>query len=149
MKSFLMLIGLAVFVLGPNLLWLNRSTVRVENRSGKLIHDVVLFACSTPKSLGPLAAGASRFEILPKCGDDTLEIRAGLAPTDCHTYVEGDMYHVRAWFPSPTTANCTYGGSPPFTPLLLTEWLSCLPASVVQSMNPFCRGSLLPGTGDD
>ncbi len=125
MKLVLGLVGVMVLILGPNLLWLNRSTVRIENRSGQPIHDVVLFACSEPKSLGTLTVGVLRFEFLPNCGDDTLEIRAGTQPSECRLYVEGDLYHVRAWFSSATTADCTYGGAPPFTPLLLIEWLSC------------------------
>lgn len=121
MKIVLSVVAMIVLLVSPNLLWLNRSTVRIENRSSELIEDAVLFACEKPISLGRLAPGASRFEFLPKCGDDSLEIRAGLMATNCRLYVEGDLYHVRAWFSSPTTGDCTYGGMPPITPLLLTE----------------------------
>ncbi|MBH0208511.1 MAG: hypothetical protein HP495_08350 [Nitrospira sp.] len=113
--------GFCMLLLGPNLLWLNWSTVRIENRGSQSIEEAILFVCEQPVSLGSLAPGASRFRFLPKCGDDSLEIRTGRQSTNCKIYVEGEMYHVRAWFTSPTTGDCTYGGSPPLTPLLLTE----------------------------
>jgi hypothetical protein len=122
-KRVVILFGLIILLIGPNLLWLNRSTIRIENRSAQRIEDVVLYACSQPRSLGPLAPGSSRFHVLPKCGDDSLEVRSGLTSTSCRIYVEGEMYHIRAWFSSPTTGDCTYGGMPPFSPLLLTELL--------------------------
>ena len=71
--------GFCMFLLGPNLLWLNWSTVRIEKR--------------------------------------------GQQSTNCTIYVEGELYHVRTWFTSSTTGDCTYGGSPPLTPLLLAELL--------------------------
>lgn len=112
-----------VLLLGPNLLWLNWSTVRIENRGSQSIEDAVLFVCEQPVHLGRLTPGASRFRFLPKCGDESLEIRAGQHSTNGRIYVEGDLYHVRAWFTSPTTGDCTYGGSFPLTPLFLAELL--------------------------
>lgn len=115
--------GFCMLLLGPNLLWLNWSTVRIENRGSQSIEEAILFVCEQRVSLGSLAPGASRFRFLPKCGDDSLEIRAGQQSTNCTIYVEGEMYHVRAWFTSSTMGDCTYGGSPPLTPLLLAELL--------------------------
>ncbi len=115
--------GSFVLFLAPNLLWLNWSTLRIENRGPQPVEEAVLFVCEQPVSLGRLLPGASHFRFLPKCGDDSLEIRTGRQSTNCKIYVEGEMYHVRAWFTSPTTGDCTYGGSPPLTPLLLTELL--------------------------
>lgn len=123
MKFVVMLFALLILLIGPNLLWLNWSTVRIENRGPQLIEDAVLFVCEKPTSLGPLPPGASRFRFLQKCGDDSLEIRAGQSVTNCRIYVESSMYHVRAWFGSPLTGDCAHGGMPPITPLLLAEWL--------------------------
>lgn len=69
--------GFCMLLLGPNLLWLNWSTLRIENRGSQSIEEAILFVCEQPVSLGSLAPGASRFRFLPKCGDDSLEIRAG------------------------------------------------------------------------
>ena len=113
-----------LILVGPNLLWLNWSTLRIENRAAQPIEDAVLVVCEQPVSLGRLAPGASRFLFLPKCGDDTVQTRAGRHDTNCKLYVEGDMYHVLAWFTSPTTGDCAYGGRPPVTPLMLAELLS-------------------------
>lgn len=124
MKVVTILCGVALLLLGPNLLWLNWSTVRIENRGAQPLDDAVLVACEQAMSLGRLAPGASRFLFLPKCGDDSVQTRVGRHDTNCRLYVEGDMYHVRAWFNSPTTGDCIYGGMPPVTPLLLAELLS-------------------------
>lgn len=112
-----------MLLLGPNLLWLNWSTVRIENRGSQPIEEAILFVCEQPMNLGRLTPGASRFRFLPQCGDESLEIRTGQHATSCHLYVKGDLYHVRAWFTSPTTGECRYGGSPPFSPLSLAELL--------------------------
>ena len=121
--KFAVVFGVLALLLGPNLLWLNWSTVRIENRGSQSIEEAVLFVCEQPVSLGRLVPGTSRFRFLPKCGDDSLEIRADRRSTNCKIYVEGEMYHVRAWFASPTTGDCIYGGSPPLTPLFLAELL--------------------------
>lgn len=121
MKVLALFFGCVVVLLGPNLLWLNWSTVRIENRGSQPIEEAILFVCEQPVNLGRLIPGASHFQFLPKCGDDTLEIRAGQHSTNCTIYVEGDMYHVLAWFTSPTTGDCIYEGKPPFIPLLLAE----------------------------
>ena len=113
MKVVLSVVAMIVLLLSPNLLWLNWSTVRIENRGSQLIGDAVLFVCEKPTSLGPLPPGASRFQFLPKCGDDSLEIRSGQSVTNCRIYVESSMYHVRAWLGSPLTGDCAYGGMPP------------------------------------
>ena len=113
--------GLACLLVGPNLFWLSRSTARVENRAAQAAAPVVMLACGKETSLGSIAPGASRFVVLPKCGDDTLEIRVGAQPARCRTYIEGEMYHVRARLTSSTTADCAYSGMPPFSPVLLLE----------------------------
>jgi len=117
-----LLLGSIAVLLGPNLAWTNWSTVRIENRGAQPIDDVVVHACGESTSLGPLPAGSSRFRFLPKCGDDSLEIGSNLVSI-CTLYVEGEMYHVRAWFSSPTDGDCAYGGMPPFSPLFLAELL--------------------------
>lgn len=106
---------------GPNLIWLNRSTVRIENQASSPVENIVVVSCDRPKSLGRLSAGESRFEVFQKCGDDTLEIRTGEHPTNCRFYVEGDMFHVQVRVISPTTADCSYSGVLPFWPLLIFE----------------------------
>jgi hypothetical protein len=121
MKTAFILLGLLVTLVGPNLLWLSRSTIRIENRSTQPVENVVLFACDKPINLGLLSAGASRFQVLPSCGDDSLEVRAGEMPSNCRMYVEGDLYHVQAWFTSSTSAECSYGRMIPFWPFLIVE----------------------------
>ncbi len=84
---------------------------------------IVLWACERAFPLGTLPPGASRFRVLPQCGDDSVELHAGGAPTNCRIYVEGELYHVRAWFASATTGECLYGGAPPLSPVLVVEAL--------------------------
>jgi hypothetical protein len=120
-KTASIAIGLAALVIAPNALWLSRSTVRIENRSALAVESVALEACSQRVELGDLAAGASVFRLLPRCGDDTLIVSAR-ASAICMLYVEGDLYHVRAWFSTAESGDCEYG-SPPFSPLLLAELL--------------------------
>ena len=57
--------GFCMLLLGPNYLWLNWSTVRIENRGSQSIEEAILFVCEQPVSLGSLAAGASRFGSYP------------------------------------------------------------------------------------
>ncbi|MHC4991928.1 MAG: hypothetical protein ACYTGC_13205 [Planctomycetota bacterium] len=116
-------IGIAVLalLLGPNAFWLARSTVRIENRSSAPVPSVVLAACSLELDLGTLSAGSSVLRVLPQCGDDTLVVSSGDAEV-CRLYVEGSLYHVRAWFSSPDEGDCGYG-SPPFSPLLVLQLL--------------------------
>lgn len=118
-------LGLALaflgLVLGPNALWLIRSTIRIENRSALPVEDALVWACGRPLPLGALPPGAARFRLLPRCGEDSVELHSGIERTNCMIYVESDMYHVRAWYTSPMTGDCTYGGMPPFSPLLLAE----------------------------
>lgn len=110
----------AVLAVAPNLLWLVRSTVRVENTGSDVVSGVVLEACSRARPLGPLEPGASVLRVLPRCGDDTLVLSTA-AGESCGLYVEPGMYHVRASIATSGEPGCEYGGSPPFTPLLLIE----------------------------
>lgn len=43
--------GFCMLLLGPNLLWLNWSTVRIENRGSQSIEEAILFVCEQPVSL--------------------------------------------------------------------------------------------------
>ena len=113
--------AVAAALIAPNAFWLARSTLRIENRGLAPVSSVVLQACSQSFRLGRLAPGSAVFRVLPKCGDDTLIISSGSAQV-CTLYVEGSLYHIRAWFSSPGDGDCEYG-SPPFSPLLLSEWL--------------------------
>ena len=81
--------------------------------------DLVLEACAEKQALGSLAAGSAVFRVLPQCGDDSLAISSGSQEV-CRIYVEGDLYHIHAWFSSPTKGDCAYG-SPPFSPLLVSQ----------------------------
>jgi hypothetical protein len=121
MRTVLILVGRIIAILGPNLIGLNRSTVRIENHSQQHIQGVVLLACEKSTSLGTLAPGTSQLHFLPSCGVDTLEIHAGSAPTNCPLYVEGETFHVRARVISPTCVECSYGGLVPFWPFLIYE----------------------------
>lgn len=118
-KVALVLIGLVALVVAPNALWFARSTIRVENRGPDAVESLTLSACSTSREIGPLAAGASSFHVLPACGDDTAVISIGNAQL-CVLYVEGSLYHVKAWVSSTIRGHCEYG-SPPFAPLLITQ----------------------------
>jgi hypothetical protein len=114
------ILGMAA-LFAPNAFWLFRSTVRIENRGAETAPAVVYTACATPVALGPLPAGASRFRVLPQCGDDSLVV-VSAAGEVCRIYVEGELYHVRVWFASPGSGGCEYT-TPPFSPLLVRELL--------------------------
>jgi len=114
-----------VLALGPNLLWLGRSTVRVENRGSAPVEAVRLEVCETTLALGRLAPGEARFELLPRCGETTLAVAAGsdlMRARVCETSVESQLNHVDAWFNTPTKGDCAYS-PPPFSDLLILELL--------------------------
>lgn len=111
-------LGVAL-VLGPNLFWLARSSVRIENRDVVDLTRLSYQACSQSFPIERLEAGESVFRVLSACGDDSLVILSEGIEV-CVLYVEGDMTHVRAHLTSPREGECSYG-SPPFAPLLIFE----------------------------
>lgn len=115
-----LVVATAAIAVSPNLLWLVRSTVRIENRGPSAVSELVLEACSESLRLGELGPGDSVLRILPRCGDDTFVMSTG-THEGCTLYVEESMYHVRAWISPSGEPGCDYGGSTPFTPLLLLE----------------------------
>lgn len=119
-KRVILGLGVILLLCAPNLIWLQHSTVQIENRAQEEIQDVVLYACSQPISLGPLSPGGSRFRLIPRCGEDSLEVRSGDLAV-CNIYVEGQSSHVLAWFTSPMSGDCIYKGAPPFSPWLVGE----------------------------
>lgn len=116
LKTALVTVGLIPALLSPNLKWLTRLTARVENQGPHPVENVVLFTCGKPVSLGLLASSTPQFQIRLICGEDRPEVQAGSLATNCQTYVEGDLYHIQAWFTSPTTAECINSRMPPFRP---------------------------------
>ena len=117
----LLFLGVLVLILwSPNLLWLARSTLFVENRSTRPLTDVRLALCDASFSLGELKLGESRFRTLPSCGDASLSVNAGEREL-CRTYVEGDMYHVDVVAAEREIA-CDVR-FPPFSPLFLIKRL--------------------------
>jgi hypothetical protein len=119
------LLVLAALLLLPNLVWLERSTLRIENRSPDPIAAVRLRACGEIYEVGSLEAGEAYAGFLPACGDDSLTVMAPAASAEnavCTIYVEGDMYHVDVWFTSPTTGDCAYD-FPPFSALFVRKML--------------------------
>jgi hypothetical protein len=58
----------------PNLLWVSRSTAVVRNNSQQMATDVRVNVGSAVIEIGTLAAGASRFLLLPAGGDATLNV---------------------------------------------------------------------------
>jgi hypothetical protein len=117
------LAAIALVVWAPNLVWLQRSTVYVENRSDSTIESVRLFACDEAIELGDLEWGESRLRLIPACGDTALSLTTRLHGVEhqiCTAPVDASMTHVEAWFDSPTKGGCEYG-EPLLSPLLLTR----------------------------
>lgn len=115
------LAAVALVVWAPNLVWLRRSTVYVENRSNSTIEAVRLFACDEAIEFGDLEWGESRLRLIPECGDTALSVSSrshGVEHQICNAAVDASMTHVEAWFDSPTKGDCDYG-EPLLSPLLL------------------------------
>ncbi len=110
--------AIAALLCSPNLVWLNWSTVRIENRGVEPVR-ASLIVCGAEEPLDVIEPGDYRFRVLSKCGDDTLKVSVREADV-CVLYVESSMHHVEAWFTEPTVGDCEYG-NPPFSPLLVTR----------------------------
>ena len=110
--------ALLALLLAPNLVWLARSTVRIENTSAHAIDAVAYVACDTTHAVGTLGAGQSVFRLLPACGDDTLEIVIGDSKIS-QLYVEGELYHVDVSISGADEAVCHYAD--PFSSLFVAK----------------------------
>jgi hypothetical protein len=122
------LFSLLAAAVAPNVLWLERSTVAIENRSNERIGDVELRVCASVLRVARLDPGGSQLLVLPKCGESTLVVVSGASgggAESCKHYVESKMYHVDVWFDAARQAHCAYG-YPPFAPLLLTKAVRAL-----------------------
>ncbi len=113
--------GLILLLAAPNLLWLSRSTLFVENRSDEPLADVRFTVCEESFSLGALDSGGSRFRLFPSCGDASLSVSVG-ATELCRAYVEGDMYHMDVVFEPLTGGTCDVRLAP-FSPVFLVKRL--------------------------
>lgn len=116
-------VAVALVIWGPNLVWLRRSTVYVENRSDSTVEAVRIFACDEAIELGDLEWGESRLRLIPECGGNTLSVTMrfhGVEYQACSAPVDASMTHVEAWLDSPTRGGCDYG-EPLLSPLLLTR----------------------------
>ncbi len=124
MSRFLaFVIAVLLVVVGPNLVWLARSTVYVENRGNSLVEQVSVFACDEEIEIGDMEAGESRVRLLPECGDSQLSVSSNLRGVEhqtCSVPVEASMTHVDAWFDSPLHGSCSFG-EPLLSPLLVTR----------------------------
>lgn len=124
MGRFLAFVAVVLLVVvGPNLVWLGRSTVYVENRGDSLVEQVSVFACEDAIELGDMEAGESRVQLLPECGDTTLSVSSNLRGVErqtCSVPVDSSMTHVDAWFDSPRKGGCSLG-EPLLSPLLVTR----------------------------
>lgn len=118
-----LLLGAVVILVfaAPNILWLSRSTLFVENRSAEPLADVRFTLCEESFSLGALESGGSRFRLLPSCGDASLSVRVGTVEL-CRAYVEGDMYHVDVVFEPSAGGTCDVRLAP-FSPVFLIKRL--------------------------
>lgn len=107
MRYTVWIFGLIFALIGPNLIWLAASTVRIHNGAGQRISSVAYVACEKVHPIGELEPDESIFRFLPKCGDDTLEI---LVATDrfCRSYVEGELYHLDATITAGPAVTCGY-----------------------------------------
>ncbi len=107
-RRLLAVIAAAVLLaLGPNLIWLGTSTVRIHNASGVAVEAVAWEACDTRHEVGSLYPGEAVLRFLEACGDDTLTILVG-ENAYCQTYVEGELYHVDARFDGAGVMSCAY-----------------------------------------
>lgn len=100
----------ALVVLGPNLLWLARSTATVTNESGKELRDLRVDLGDRDVLIGVAMLGQSRFVFLPQTGAATLGVTYvvnGELHRGCHEYVEGSMYHVDIVISDGQEASCT------------------------------------------
>ncbi len=101
-------IGAAVLLmLGPNLMWLGTSTVRIYNESSAAVDRLAWKACDITHVIGTLGPGEAAFRFLEACGDDTLTVLVG-EQEYCQTYVEGELYHVDATIAAAGTVSCAY-----------------------------------------
>ena len=98
---------LLLILIGPNLIWLGTSTVRIENVSKFPIDKIAYKACERIHFVGTLQPRQSVFRFLENCGDDTLEILVQDFKF-CQIYVEGELYHVDATISTPDDVDCEY-----------------------------------------
>lgn len=112
-------------VLAPNMLWLTRSTARIENRTDLTLESFQVQGGSTFTPPADLAPRSRRFLLLPVQGEATFSVRfriAGAEYDGCREYVEGQMYHVRVNVePGPAISCDTI--LPRVSPLLVFEVL--------------------------
>ncbi|MBT8398893.1 MAG: hypothetical protein KJO98_00315, partial [Rhodothermia bacterium] len=84
---------LLVLLLLPNLIWLQTSTLRIQNTAAWTTYSLEFEACGERHAIGGLASGRSAFRFLDSCGDDTLTIFHE-GTVQCQLYVEGEFYHI-------------------------------------------------------
>lgn len=107
------------------MLWLARSTARVDNHTGLTLESLQVHvgAAATPPVDVPARSG--RFLMLPDQGDATLSVRfriGAAAHGGCVEYVEGDMYHVTVSVEPGPVVTCVPRLAAVF-PLLVVELL--------------------------
>lgn len=118
---------LAAGVLAPNLLWLSRSSLIVTNQSGEAVSGLTVAVDGTGFDLGEIGPGDTRFSLLPKRGDATLEViieRDGESLVVCRLYVEGQLYRVAVTLNSADDVSCDESISAIFERLLLRDLLA-------------------------
>jgi len=109
--SILAAILLAALLVAPNLLWLERSSARINNIGATEVTLRIVMSDDPAKTveLGTLAPGASRFQWIHPVGEATLgiEVRDGAEwQPHCNEYVEAGMYRVEITVAAPDQVEC-------------------------------------------
>lgn len=105
------LVLLALLVVGPNLLWVSRSSVALHNAADEPL-AVRLILSGAPEQIidaGTLAPGARQFMWIAPTGEATLsvEVQAGIGwERNCAAYVEPGMYRVAITIDSAEKVTC-------------------------------------------
>lgn len=114
MRVLLGLLGLLALIvlvaLGPNLIWLARSTARITNDSGRELRDLRLLVGEREVVVGAAGRGETRFVFLPEAGEATLQAAFWTGQRQwvgCQEYVEGSMYHVEIVIGKNLRPRCT------------------------------------------
>jgi hypothetical protein len=118
---------LALVILGPNLMWVSRSSVMLHNTATEPLAVRLLLADDPEQAIeaGTLAPGEKHFMWIDPKGEATLsvEVEEGLGwNRHCAEYVEEGMYRVEATIASPTEVTCATS-LPLFERLLVVDVL--------------------------
>ena len=119
---------LALLLVAPNALWLERSSAVIHNNSADPVILRVIISDDPDQEieLGTLAPGAARFLWIDPVGEATLtiELRDGAGwRRHCGEYVEAGMYRVEITVAAPDRVECKTG-LPLLNRLFIVDYLS-------------------------